>query len=214
MKRFFLTLIVSFMACALSSAQESKLYIGGQIGATFATNKASDNTQKVNNFTFRPDVGITFDQRWMIGAKVAFSNIKTNGKDASINVGGIDFSATDGITLIGLDPYARYNVFNIGSVKAWLESDFLLDKVFSSGKSLDAFVTGFTIFPMLTYDIAPHFTLFTELNMLSLDLAYTKVKYSVTDTETTQRMFVYGFNVDASDLVSLNSITIGLIYTF
>ena len=214
MKKFILTLAASLMACVLSFAQEGRLYVGGQIGASFATNKAGDNTQKVNNFTFRPDVGFALDQRWMIGTKVALSSIKTDGTDASINVGGIDFTATDGLTLIGLEPYARYNVFNIGSVKAWLESDFLLDKVISRGKSLDAFVTGFTIFPMLTYDVAPHFTLFTELNMLSLDLAYTKVKYSITDTETTQRMFVYGFNVDAADLVTLGSLTVGVIYTF
>lgn len=86
-------LIIVIAIAIISFSANAQIYVGGSINLS-ASSKTS--------FIFAPEVGYNFNDCWAAGAALAFSSI-------------------DGITSVGLKPYARWTALKLGPVNMFLD---------------------------------------------------------------------------------------------
>ncbi len=195
MKKSLLIVLLVVFAGVSANAQ---LFIGGGIGINV---NSTDNTSEFG-FNLFPEVGYSLNDRFDIGIDVGF---------------GINSQKQEVLTLItkttttnwSIAPYARYAVFQYKKFSILGKGSLM---VFGNGtktKTGDATPvrdssTGFgiEILPMLTYDLTQKFTLYTELNFLTLGLS------------TSRGVTSFRLGADADNLVNVGDIRIGFFYKF
>lgn len=82
----------------------------------------------------------------------------------------------------------------------------------TSDDDIGATTVGLSVVPMLTYEPTKHIVLYSSLNLLSFGCTYTIVDTS--DPTVPNEFYNVGFNVNASNIVKLGDISVGLLYKF
>lgn len=116
-----IVLLVFLMGAALSAS--AQVYVGGNVG--FWTSDKND--VKTTKFDIAPEIGYEFNEKWSLGAQLGYVHEKV--ADVKENT-------------FYIAPYARYNYFESGIVRLFIDGGF----GFASNKVGDADrETGFEI---------------------------------------------------------------------
>ena len=218
MKRIILAVLLLAGMSAMQ-AQESKVYVGGTLGFTWSKMK-SDGSQSGASVKVMPEVGYNLSDKWAIGVSLGYSH----GYAA---FGGIDFNdlksianavastaadvANDGTVKLNsfrFAPYARYNFWQTGKLKFFVEGslgyvhvgvggDALADRL---GDNPVLNVVELNIRPGLSFDASKKITLVAKVG--SLGFIHGKEKQSET------KLSRFGFDVDTYNIL------LGMNYNF
>ena len=214
--RFFsleaiLRIVVSFLFCSVSASAQS--YIGGSF--RFSANSSGSNASTTPSngglsINVAPDLGWFIGDRWAVGVRpwIGFSHATaSNGNQARSFI-------------LGVTPYARYQVLGYRRFGLWAEADpelsFTQNRTSfrESGLVSKSLFTryGVEFVPVLTYQLNRRISLESRLNLVSLALMGSRSVYS--DGQVNYS-FSGGLSATTQDLLgTLSDITIGFLYKF
>jgi hypothetical protein len=213
MKRIHFIIVIAFSAMFLSAFRanaQTRFYLGGDAGINLVGTFDEDN--HVASLMLSPELGFQIGKKWMIGSKLTF-NAMTSSKDkVSVTVGNTTISSDEALLVAGINPYVRYKCLNVRRCGFWLEGSAEFNKMLTSDDDIGATTVGLSVVPMLTYEPTKHIVLYSSLNLLSFGCTYTIVDTS--DSTVPNEFYNVGFNVNASNIVKLGDISVGLLYKF
>lgn len=219
MKRILLAVFLLTGMSAMQ-AQESKFYVGGTLGFTWSKMKTDDGSQSGASVKVMPEVGYNLSDKWAVGVSLGYSH----GYAA---FGGIDFNdlksianavastaadvANDGLAKLNsfrFAPYARYNFWQTGKLKFFLEGSLGYVHVGMTGDALEdrlgenptLNVVELNIRPGLSFDASKKITLVAKVG--SLGFIHGKEKESGT------KLNRFGFDMDTYNIL------LGMNYNF
>ena len=219
MKRILLAVLLLTGMSAMQ-AQESKFYVGGTLGLTWSKLKIDGGSQSGVSFKAMPEVGYNLSDKWSIGVSLGYSH----GYAA---FGGIDFNdiksiantvvstaadvASDDIAKLNsfrFAPYVRYNFWQTGKLKFFLEGSLGYVHVGLSGDALEDRLGGspalnvveLNIRPGLSFDASKKITLMAKVG--SLGFIHGKEK------QTEAKLNRFGFDMDTYNIL------LGMNYNF
>ena len=219
MKRIILTVLLLTGMSAMQ-AQESKFYVGGTLGFTWSKLKSDDTSTSGASVKVMPEVGYNLSDKWALGVSLGYSH----GYAA---FGGIDFNdlksianavastaadvASDGTAKLNsfrFAPYARYNFWQTGKLKFFLEGSLGYIHVGMTGDALEdrlgedpvLNVVELNIRPGLSFDASKKITLVAKVG--SLGFIHGKEKESGT------KLNRFGFDMDTYNIL------LGMNYNF
>ena len=234
MKRIILAAFL-LMGMSLAQAQESKYYVGGTLGFTWSKIKTGGGSQSGASVKLMPEVGYHLDSKWSVGVGVGYSHgyaafggidfndIKSIGNAVASTAADVANDNAAKINSFRIAPYARYNFWQTGKLKFFLEGsigyvhigvktgdggDFDDDFDFDYGDvpSLGAFgdpalnIIEFNIRPGLSYDASKKITLLAKVG--SLGFIHGKEKQSGV------KLNRFGFDMDTYNIL------LGMNYNF
>ena len=219
MKRILLAVLLLTGMSAMQ-AQESKFYAGGTLGFTWSKLKTDEGSQSGASVKVMPEVGYNLSDKWALGVSLGYSH----GYAA---FGGIDFNdlksianavastaadvASDGTAKLNsfrFAPYARYNFWQTGKLKFFLEGSLGYIHVGMTGDALEdrlgddpvLNVVELNIRPGLSFDASKKITLLAKVG--SLGFIHGKEKNSGT------KLNRFGFDMDTYNIL------LGMNYNF
>ena len=219
MKRILVAVLLLTGMSAMQ-AQESKFYVGGTLGFTWSKMKTDDGSQSGASVKVMPEVGYNLSDKWAVGLSLGYSH----GYAA---FGGIDFNdlksianavastaadvANDGpakLNSFRFAPYARYNFWQTGKLKFFLEGSLGYVHVGMTGDALEdrlgenptLNVVELNIRPGLSFDASKKITLVAKVG--SLGFIHGKEKESGT------KLNRFGFDMDTYNIL------LGMNYNF
>ena len=237
MKKLFLTLILSVL---MAGAAHAQFYYGLQFGIYSDTSSMTDNASGAVtpggssfNYTIKPSIGYYFTPRLAAGLKFAYTNCAKNRSESGQLAGDINGMVMNllmgnGLTSDyqswSLSPYVRYKLLSIISDKLniWAELDgyygIRTPRDATTGK-LDEIkrktIYGVELHPLVSYDIADNFMLYTSLDFLSFSWdgsANRRANYE--DTVQTSKQNVFVFQANPLVAIAKSFLNIGLIRRF
>lgn len=220
MKRILLAVLLLTGMSAMQ-AQESKCYVGGTLGFTWSKMKTDGSSQSGASVKVMPEVGYNLNDNISVGVALGYSH----GYAA---FGGIDFNdlksiantvastaadvAKDNygkINSIRFAPYARYNFWQTGKLKFFVEGSLgyihvgvKSDNLSSSGIPNNPVlnVVELNLRPGLSFDASKKITLLAKVG--SLGFIHGKEKHSGT------KLNRFGFDMDTYNIL------LGMNYNF
>ena len=220
-------MILSAMAL-VSLNLSAQIYVGGGLGVDF--NGKTTNTTSVagtavttttpGNFSvsLKPNVGYILSDKLSAGARLGIE-LGPNWKNDDLKTAHSEFA-------VGINPYARYNVFSFGKFGIAAEGglSFVLDKETDvndlMGKTVKDFNTGTTLSvyvkPVLTYALDDHFTLEADLNFCNLAFNMTNSKQTNSEDSdyAKQAGSTFALGADSSNVFNLGVLNVGFTYKF
>lgn len=144
MKKVFLLLCIAVFALSANA----QVYLGGSFGITH------DDDIDATNFTIAPEIGYKLNDTWHFGAEIGFSHTNKTKIGEDLDVNSFHFA-----------PYARWNYFNKGMVRLFLEGGIGIStyKV-EDHDNHNGFEIG--IKPGLALDVTNHFSFVTKFGFL------------------------------------------------
>nr|MBQ0091115.1 hypothetical protein [Candidatus Enterousia merdequi] len=152
MKKIALTSLLAVFAVSGAHAA-TDYFVGGSFA--FLTNEEHTST-----FGVVPEFGWKYNDKWDFGVKAGFAR---------------EHEEDENIYTYGAGVFARYNVVQFGDFKVLVRGDADIEFSTYDKDDFDAetFTSiGFSVAPMVTYDISESFTLYAKLNFLSVDARY------------------------------------------
>ena len=221
MKRIVLTVLLLAGISAMQ-AQESKYYVGGTFGFTWSKMKTDGGSQAGASVKIMPEFGYNLDDKLTLGVALGYSH----GYAA---FGGIDFNdlksiansvvstaadlANDGTAKLNsfrFAPYVRYNFWQTGKLKLFVEGSIGYIHVGVKSDQLRAQlkvdgnpalnVVELNVRPGLSFDASKKITLLAKVG--SLGFIHGKEK------QTGTKLNRFGFDVDSYNIL------LGMNYNF
>jgi hypothetical protein len=207
MKRSVLFLLVAVLGALSVSAQ---VYLGGSLSLSSSTTKTETQETTLSSVTFAPEVGYSLTHKLDLGFSMPFS-LSNNSSGNNVT------KSTTQANYYAVVPYIRYsliefNKFNVLGKAALLAGGGTSKYGENSKMSFTNF--GFSVSPILMYDLSKHFALLANLNFLSLSINYSNSKADDTDLGSTT---IFNFGIDSNNVAKLGSnsgLTIGFAYKF
>ena len=174
MKKILLLLCVA----AFTVSAKAQVYLGGSFGITHY------NDIDATNFTLAPEIGYMLNDTWHFGLEIGYTHSSKTRKGENLNVNAFHFA-----------PYARWNYFDKGMVRLFLEGGLGISTYKVKGhNNHNGFEIG--IKPGIALDMTDHFSFVTKFGFLGYRDDY---KYDNS---------VSGLSLSTEDL------TIGFVYSF
>ncbi len=213
MKKALLTVALAVATLVGANAQ---WFVGGGIGFNTNTAKDGDGNQlyKSNEFTFTPEVGYSLTEKLDVGLDLSIGTEKTKE--------GADPEAKGSSWAVA--PFAQYSFIEFGKFKVIGKASLSVGG--TSGYDIDAttgdielagddklkmMAFGLNITPSLHYVLSDKFTVFGNLNFLTLGFNSATVKY---DGDKVGSLTGFNFGVDANNLANTGNIQLGFVYKF
>ena len=212
-QHFFLKtgILASLVFFSLSASAQS--YIGGSF--RFNANSSGSNASTTLSsgglsINVAPDLGWFIGERWAVGVRpwIGFSHATaSNGNQARSFI-------------LGVTPYARYQVLGHRRFGLWAEADPELGFTQNKTSTREGVLVSKSLFtrygvefvPVLTYQLNRSISLESRLNLVSLAMMGSRSVYS--DGQVNYS-FSGGLSATTQDLMgSLGDITIGFLYKF
>lgn len=220
MKKILLAVLLLTGISAMQ-AQESKFYVGGTFGFTWSKMKTDEGSQSGASVKVMPEVGYNLSDKWSLGVSLgyshgyaAFGGIDFNDLKSIVNAvasTAADVAADDYAKLnsFRFAPYARYNFWQTGKLKFFLEGSLGYIHVgMNGGDGLEDRMGGdpvlnvveLNIRPGLSFDASKKITLTAKVG--SLGFIHGKEK------ESGMTLNRFGFDVDTFNIL------LGMNYNF
>ena len=153
MKAFYrkMMLVASIMTLALSAS--AQIYIGGNIAGAYARSDGGNTSWAIG---FYPEIGYRHNDNWAFGGRISYGRSEEHLVEDSIS-----------IKLFTITPYAAYSVLQFGGFNVWAEAGLSL---IPEQEGLKSATIGLYLSPVLTYSLADHFLLKTNLNFAGLSI--------------------------------------------
>lgn len=158
-------------ACAAVS-MNAQMYVGGGIG--FQNNKTNNGTVGIpattettrTGFTFSPEFGMALDDKMGVGIVLDYTSVKNKVEYVGTAAGTPSVDAT--VTTIGLRPYLRYQLLQLGKVNVFLDGGVNL--AFESQKDMkSAMDLGLFAQPGIAYSINDQWSIAAHIrNMFTI----------------------------------------------
>lgn len=190
MKKILLTSLLAVFA--VSGAQAANYFVGGSAALNL------DDSHS-NNVMVAPEFGWYYNENWDFGANVLLGYDRTD--------------ANNGVLGYGVGAFARYKVAQFGDFKLLLKGTVgaAFETQISDNDAIDGdteSALGLSIAPMVTYDVSESFTLYANLNFLSVNAGYTFGNDGADDT------WLFKAGADSSNLLNTGAFQIGFFYNF
>lgn len=192
MKKILLTSLLAVFA--VSGAQAANYFVGG--GASLNMDETHSNVMGIGT-----EVGWKYTDAWDLGLGVNLGYERTN--------------ADNGIYGYGVDVFARYKIAEFGNFKVLLKGAVSADfeTRVSEIEAIDGETTsslGFSVAPMVTYDVSEAFTLYANLNFLGINAGYTFEN----ETLGTPDGWKFSAFANSADVANTGAFQIGFLYNF
>lgn len=218
-------LLVALLLTGMSAmqAQESKFYAGGTLGLTWSKVSDDGGSQSGVSAKIMPEVGYNLNDKWSVGVALGYSHgyaafggidfndlksiantvASTAADVASDGVGAGSVSIQGKLNSFRFAPYARYNFWETGKFKFFVEGSLGyihvgLNRDSSSDMTLN--VVELNIRPGFSFDASKKITLLAKVG--SLGFIYGKEKESGT------KISRVGFDMDSYNVL------LGMNYNF
>lgn len=157
MKSFFrkMMLVASIMCLAFSAS--AQIYIGGNIAGAYASSDGGNTSWAIG---FYPEVGYRYNDNWAFGGRISYGR-----SEEHLNSSLVEDSIN--IKLFTINPYAAYSVLQFNGFDVWAEAGLSL---IPEQEGLKSTTIGLYLSPVLTYSLADHFLLKTNLNFAGLSI--------------------------------------------
>lgn len=191
------SLLAMLLAVALAvPAMAEGMWIGGS--ASYYNTNVKDTSTRTS-WEIAPEFGFNVNENWDLGVQVAYGK----GQNEAVVIG--DFvSPKDDVESIGVAPFARYKLMEVGSFNVYAKGSIFYknSKLKDADVKVDSY--GITIVPVVEYMINDSWSISAILNFA--ELGYTHAKADVTgDPEADE----FGFNVNDGNIFS-----VGVAYHF
>ena len=185
MKKSLLALLFA-VALAVPALAEN-MWIGGSIGYHNDSPKDGDS---VSSYYIAPEFGYSLDEKMDIGIDIAYGYDEAGTTKF--------FSGTDKVTSLGIAPFIRYKMFEIGDFAFLAKGSIFYesDKFDAADTSITSY--GLRIVPVVTYSINETWSIGATLDFAKI--AFEKEKWDDGDAENTS----FGFDANNGDLFSVN----------
>ena len=172
MKKLLLT---ALLGLAVSVSMSAQIFVGGQLGinATSNTDKNVNPVVTTSNTTVSvlPNVGYILNDKMLVGARVGLNFGSTGANNSTFG--------------LGLQPYLRYKVLNIGKFSLAAEANVGIATSTTTNKiggvgvnKVSNFNFSLGAVPVVLYQLNEHIALEADINVLNFDLVNTDLKAS------------------------------------
>lgn len=190
------SLLAMLFAVALAvPAMAEGMWIGGS--ASYYNTNVKDTSTRTS-WEIAPEFGFNVNENWDLGVQVAYGK----GQNEAVVIGDLA-SPIDDVETIGVAPFARYKLMEVGSFNVYAKGSIFYknSKLKESDVKVDSY--GITIVPVVEYMINDAWSISAILNFA--ELGYTHAKADQNDVEGDE----FGFNVNDGNIFS-----VGISYHF
>lgn len=194
--------LLFFAVVAFAFTANAQFFVGGNLGLhRDASGAAYDGktygAKDVNfDFTFAPKVGYQINDAFQVGAKFLWNRFDALSYSALLTDDyKVDYKDNHYINMFGFGIFARYNVYNTGSLTVFCEADLSMlfgtwknSRTYVDGEGADATVDGAKtttfgvgITPGLNYAFNEHFSMDLYLDLLGISYSKYSVKAATDD---------------------------------
>ena len=196
MKKSLLALL--FAVALVVPAMAENMWVGGNLSYQSTTVKDGDPTtpEDFNALTIAPEFGYSLNEKWDIGLDLSYTTGK-GAKNADEQIVG-----DNDISKIGIVPFARYHITQIGDFDIMLKGSLLYEKITETpkvGDDVKSTKMGVYIVPVVSYSINEKWSIGCTLDLLSL--GYSTVS---NDDNSDIKTDEFGFNVNKGSIIGVN----------
>ena len=193
MKKSLLALLFA-VALAVPALAEN-MWIGGNLSYSNTSPKEGDST---SSFSIAPEFGYNVNESWDIGIDLGYTY-----EEGVTEIAGqaIPVEGGDKVTTIGIAPFARFKMFEIGDF-AFLAKG----SIFYESSKLDEADVSFTsygirIVPVVTYSINETWSIGCTLDFA--EIAFETIKCDDTDKADIENK-TFGFKANSGSVIGVN----------
>ena len=216
MKKLLLT---ALLGLAVSVSMSAQIFVGGQLGinATRNTDKNVNPVVTTSNTTVSvlPNVGYILNDKMLVGARVGLNFGSTGANNSTFG--------------LGLQPYLRYKVLNIGKFSLAAEANVGIATSTTTNKiggvgvnKVSNFNFSLGAVPVVLYQLNEHIALEADINVLNFDLGFGSVKETNTPeggnafTVRDEGDFNLGLGANSNNIfgAGLGAVIVGFTYAF
>lgn len=190
---------------SVSASAQGRFFVGGSLGFSNATTSSLSTETRSTSFTIMPEIGYVLNDRLVLGLSAGYAGISASDK-AQITIAGMNFSSSDYISNIVIEPYVRYKVTDLGPVGLWAQGTLSYDYAGLSHSYVETFSIGAV--PVVTWQASNRFCLYSKLNFCSLNYS---VGYVWEPKQYSENISVSNFSIGADSTPS--AISIGFVYS-
>lgn len=195
--------LLATLFVAVSSIASAQYWVSGGFSYT-SSEEANDD--KSSSFVITPRLGYELNDKWSIGGGIGYSSSSEKNGNDEVNR-----------SLFEIAPFARYKIASLSKfnfqAEAVLAFGFGSSEYINNGTVVsepDLSSTGFSIAPVIGYEINEKWTLETTINLFGLNYqTYTEEEGGNSDDSSD---FYLGAGTD--DIFTTGAITVSAIYKF
>lgn len=209
MKKILLSAAMMVAAVSFASAQ---WFVGGNVG--FESSKVdgafinSDDASEVKttSYTIIPKFGYIFNESWMVGLGVGYTNTENKLK----MLDGSDQKITENMFIA--NPYVRYTAWQVGRFSLAFQGDVNVGfgEVKDGEMKFKTMEYGVNIAPVVQFDLTCNVLLESKFNFASLGYNYSQIK--VEGQKSKASGFNFGANSD--NAFTTGDVEVGFIVKF
>ena len=194
MKKSLLALLFA-VALAVPALAEN-MWIGGDFSYSNTSPKNGDST---SSYSIEPEFGYSLDESWDIGIDLGYSYEEGVGEFAGMPLP--PEVAPDKVTTIGIAPFARFKMFEIGDFAFLAKGSIFYASSKLDNADLNFTSYGIRIVPVVTYSINETWSIGATLDFA--EIAYETVKSDDTDKADVENT-TFGFKGNSGSIIGVN----------
>ena len=168
---------MTLAAVCVAATMNAQGYVGGTIGYTSIKSNngtvgtAATEEYTTSGFVFQPEVGYKLDDKMAVGIAISFSSVSKEAK--YVGTGTAPQYTKPNTTTIGLRPYLRYQVLNLGKANIFVDGgvNFAISKdkevgFDANGNTYDnkpAMDLGLFVTPGIAYNVTDKWSIVAKL---------------------------------------------------
>ena len=207
-------ILSAILFCVFCMSSNAQVFVGGNLGFSSGSDKTKDNGMTIvsssnSNFSFSPMAGKFLSEKFAIGAVL---NISLSGSSSGVNPG-----TTVSNSSLGGGFFARYYALRWKSFSVFAQGNAGVSFSASNTKTGTTKVDGpkttaeyFSVLPGLSYDVNGKLSIQTNINVISIGLNHSSAK----NGNYLENATSFNFGAGLSNIMSVNSITVGAILKF
>lgn len=212
-------ILVAILGLAASVSMSAQIFVGGQLGinATSNTDKNVNPVVTTSNTTVSvlPNVGYILNDKMLVGARVGLNFGSTGANNSTFG--------------LGLQPYLRYKVLNIGKFSLAAEANVGISTSTTTNKiggvgvnKVSNFNFSLGAVPVVLYQLNEHIALEADINVLNFNLGFGSSKETNTPeggspfTIKDESNFNLGLGASSNSVFAggIGAIVVGFTYAF
>ena len=193
MKKSLLALLFA-VALAVPALAEN-MWIGGNLSYSNTSPKNGDST---SSYSIEPEFGYSLDESWDIGIDLGYAYEEGVTEFAGMP---IPLEGGDKITTIGIAPFARFKMFEIGDFAFLAKGSIFYESSKLDEADLSFTSYGISIVPVVTYSINETWSIGATLDFAAI--AFETVKSDDTDKADIENT-TFGFKANSGSIIGVN----------
>jgi len=220
MKKKYIVLTILLITTSVSHAQ---LFIEGNLGVNYNTNKGTVgvNDERNSSFTFgvAPKVGYRLNDRLALGVSMSYNRNNLTHR-YMINPDQEKQWQKSFSSQFGFSVFSRYQLFSIKKLNVLAESSLGITKGISKAKqtTIAVFSSGsynsmnINVYPVVSYDLTGRVSILAICDFARFGFSTGSSKNEMTGIKNSGSTF--GFGAGSNILNSLADVSVGFIYKF